>query len=483
MSAAAIAARLLFIVIHRIDSDEPQHLHVAWAWSRGLVQYRDVFDNHFPLLHLLFAPLMWVVPESSTVFLLMRLAIAPIALGAAWLLYALGRRVLDARAAAVAAITFSVMPPWLPKSVEFRNDTLWIFLWLAALALVAAPRKPALVWAGIAAALCVLASVKALPLLLAHALALSAQRNSISWKPALRVAAGAAIPLAAAAIFMAAHGALDEMLYGTLFFNASLPVHVGRRIGGVVAFVVLAPALALRGSRSVQIEKPLALHLALFALWYTVLLLCFWPIVTPRDFLPLVPLAALAIAGSRIAPAALLIAAILASAWYADLWRPADLARLRFVDDAVRLTAPDDYVFDLKGDAVFRRRPVYYIYDAVGRALTGNGTLPDHAPEHIVARGCCAAIADSTYIPPRTRAFLNAHFIPAGSLRVCGTVVRDGAFTIAVPQTYAVVGGHRVVVDGQSYRGPRFLTAGHHTLASSSDEPVTVIWWRAANTR
>lgn len=469
--------RLLFIFVHRIDSDEPQHLHVAWAWSRGLVQYRDVFDNHFPLLHLLFAPLMLVVPESSAVFLLMRLAIAPIALGAAWLLYAIGRQVIGARAAAVAAIVFSVMPSWLPKSVEFRNDTLWIFLWLAALAL-AVHRRPAL--AGIAAGLCLLASVKAVPLLLAHALVLTSQRDGVSSKSALRVAAGAAIPLAAAAVFMAAHGALDEMLYGTLFFNASLPVDAGRRICGVVAFTVLGPALALRGPRSVRIENPLALHLTLFALWYGVLLLCFWPILTPRDFLPLVPLAALAVAGSRIAPAALFIAATLTGAWYARLWRPADLARLRFVDAAVRLTAPGDYVFDLKGDAVFRRRPVYYIYDAVGRALTRNGTIPDLAPEQIVARGCCVAMADSSRIAPRTRTFLNAHFIDAGPLRVCGSIVRDGTFTIAVPQTYAVLSRDRVVIDGTPYRGPRFLTAGRHTLASSGDEPVTVIWWRAA---
>jgi hypothetical protein len=232
----------------------------------------------------------------------------------------------------------------------------------------------------------------------------------------------------------------------------------------------------------VRIENPLARHLALFAVWYTVVLLCFWPLLTPRDFLPLVPLAALALAATRIAPAVLVSAAILASVWYARPWRPVDIpSRSRFVDAAVRLTAPGDYVFDLKGDSVFRRRPVYYIYDSVGRALTGNGTLPDLAPEQIVARGCCAAIADWSHIPPRTRAFLNKHFIDAGPMRVCGTVVRDGTFTIAVPQTYAVAGGgDRVVIDGTPYRGPRFLAAGRHTLTSSGNEPVTVIWWRAA---
>jgi len=479
----AVAVRLLFVFLHPIDSDEPQHLHVAWAWSRALVQYRDVFDNHFPLLHLLFAPLMPFVPESSAVFLLMRLLIAPIAIGCAWILYCLGRDLIGTRGAAIAALTFSVMPPWLPKSVEFRNDTLWIFFWLAALALIAARRRPAYAAAGIAVALCLLTSVKAVPLLLAHLLALVSQRQAVSPKVALRVACGAAIPLAAIAVFMVANGALDEMLYATLFFNAAVPVDAGRRIVGAAAFAIIAPALALRRPRALS-EHPFALHLTLFALWYCVLLLCFWPILTPRDFLPLVPLAALVIGASRIvraAPAAMLIAATLASVWYARLWRPADVSRQRFVDAAARLTARDEYVFDMKGDAVFRRRPVYPIYDAVGRALTSNGTIPDRGPEQIAARGWCVAMEDSERIPPRTRAFLNEHFIDAGPLRVCGSIARAGMFTIAVPQTYAVLArdSSAVAIDGVPYRGPRFFAAGRHTLTTTRRQRVTVIWWRA----
>ena len=37
------------------DSDEPQHLHVVWAWTFGLLPYRDVFDNHSPLFQALSA--------------------------------------------------------------------------------------------------------------------------------------------------------------------------------------------------------------------------------------------------------------------------------------------------------------------------------------------------------------------------------------------------------------------------------------------
>ncbi len=485
---ASIAVRLFFVAALRIDSDEPQHLHVAWGWSRGFVQYRDIFDNHFPLLHLLFAPLMRLMPESSATLLWMRLAILPVAMACGWLIYRIGTPLIGRASAAIAACLFSVLPPWLPKSVEFRNDTLWIFFWLAALALLVGRRRPAYALAGIAAALCLLASVKALPLFLAHALALSSQRQSVGGKMLARVASGAAIPLLAAAAFFHVRGALDEMLYATLLYNGSVPVWAGRRIGGALAFAAIVPALALRTPRRASAVGPVAAHLAWVAVWYPLILLCFWPILTPRDFLPLVPLAALAIGGSRVGralPVAVFAAATLAAVVYARPWSSPDSSRASVVDAVAGLTDGDDFVFDLKGETVFRKRPVRTIYESVGRALTVNGTIPDRGPEEIVAHRCCVAVSDATFIPPRTRDFLNRHFIDRGALRVCGSVARGGAFTIAVPQVYAVIARHpsRVTIDGVPYRGPRFLTAGRHVIGgqpATGNGQLTVIWWRAA---
>ena len=73
----------------KVDSDEPQHMHVAWAWTQGMVQYRDVFDNHTPLFHLLTAPLVAMFGERPDIVPLMRLTMLPIAGGVlvmTWLL-------------------------------------------------------------------------------------------------------------------------------------------------------------------------------------------------------------------------------------------------------------------------------------------------------------------------------------------------------------------------------------------------------------
>jgi len=410
LAFTTIAVRCWFILRFRIDSDEPQHLHVAWAWTRGLVQYRDVFDNHLPLLHILFAPLMAIVPESSAVFLLARFAIAPFAIGAAWLLYVAARPLFGAQVAGTAALLFSVMPPWLPKSVEFRNDTLWIFFWLAAMTLVTRGRGHFL--AGVAMSFSLLASIKAVPLLLAHLLALFSERRSVSLREVMQFAAGFALPLAIAAAAFTSMSALDDMVREAILFNAAAPVAAARRIGGAVFFAFAASMFS--------VVKPRATHLTLFAVWYTLLLLCFWPILTPRDFLPLVPVAALAIA-LRLRTTVVLpvLVAIAASFVDARMWRPRDASRARFVDAVVRMTNPEDYVFDLKGDAVFRRRAVRYVYEDVGRALTANGTIADRGPEELAAARCCVAVKDSPHIPPRTRAYLNANFVDIGPLRVC----------------------------------------------------------------
>ncbi len=469
--AATLVVRAIFTIVRKIDSDEPQHLHVAWAWAKGLVQYRDVFDNHLPLLHLLFAPAMAIAPENSGVFLFMRAAIAPVAIACAYLFYLAVKPYYGTRIAAVAALTFSVSHPWLPKSVEFRNDTLWMFFWLAALVLFTRNRY---LLAGVAMSLSFLASVKAAPIVIAHALAFATQRRFPPLRETRSLLIGGALPPIVLCVTMFAFGAFDDMLYQTLLFNAAAPVPQWRRIAGVVCFLLVGASIFIfgRGKR----------HLTLFALWYVSLLLAFWPILTPRDFLPVMPVLALGIAlwfkQFLIAPVVL---AMIASAIDARIWRPRETYRERFVDAVVSTTAPGDYVLDLKGDAIFRRRPVKAIYEDVGRALTASGKIPDDGPKRIIETGTCTAIRDTSHLPPRTRAFLGRHFIRDGAVRVCGTRVLGSTFTIAVPQTYAVVARDpaRIRIDGIPYRGPRRLSAGRHRIDRGGNEAVVVIWSRA----
>src|SRR3989442_15352155 len=104
LSAAILSLRVAYAFAYPFDSDEPQHLHIAWAWTKGLLPYRDVFDNHAPLFHILSAPLIAVIGEDPRVLLFMRLAMLPVFAAALAGSYALGRRLFGARAGAWAAI-------------------------------------------------------------------------------------------------------------------------------------------------------------------------------------------------------------------------------------------------------------------------------------------------------------------------------------------------------------------------------------------
>src|ERR1051326_1859495 len=72
--ATAVAVRASLIFRYRFDSDEPQHMHVAWGWAHGLAQYRDVFDNHMPLFHLLSSPLFAATGDDPRLLFAARLS-------------------------------------------------------------------------------------------------------------------------------------------------------------------------------------------------------------------------------------------------------------------------------------------------------------------------------------------------------------------------------------------------------------------------
>src|SRR5438067_11393995 len=82
---------------YRVDSDEPQHLHVAWGWTAGLLQYRDLFDNHAPLFHMATAPILRLVGERPDVLLCMRAPMLLLFALVVWITYVLGTRLYSKR--------------------------------------------------------------------------------------------------------------------------------------------------------------------------------------------------------------------------------------------------------------------------------------------------------------------------------------------------------------------------------------------------
>src|SRR5882724_13306942 len=128
--ALMVVIRVVNILHYRFDSDEPQHLHVIWAWARGFVQYRDVFDNHMPLFHMMFAPIFGFIGDRATILYVMRFVQLPMYFVAAWCTYKIGTCLFSRRAGIWAVILAGLYTKYHFISLEFRTDNLWAPLWL-----------------------------------------------------------------------------------------------------------------------------------------------------------------------------------------------------------------------------------------------------------------------------------------------------------------------------------------------------------------
>lgn len=519
--ALMIMARVISAYTWRFDSDEPQHLHVIWGWANGLLQYRDLFDNHAPLFHILFAPVYRLFGERPDILVVMRLAAIPLFLAALWAIYLIGRALYSRQVGLWAAVFAGLYPKFFLTSLEFRADDLWIVPWLLAIAVLV--QKPVntrrLLLAGILLGATLSTSLKTSMLLLALALAatvlvffqrpaerLSASRYAAN---ALRLLAGmSVIPLALIAYFYAGHG-LSAMYYDVVQHNIVPGLghwkHFGNALRALIALpLVLWAALYLQRQPDVPSRQRNARTLVFLIFGLAVITLYgFWPLVTRQDYLPLIPLMAIIVVGQameRLSATlgqgerryryALVLAVVAVSefGWLAMKERAAhenQVQDYQLLAATLQLTRPSDELMDLKGETVFRRRPFFYVLEGVTRKRMQLGTIRDSIPEDIVRTKTTVAAADSAFFPPRGRQFINENFISVGPLRVAGQMLEqqqgDIAFNIQIPASYAVVAEHGDVsgwLDGTPYTGPRLLASGihHFRLNATPNDRLAVIW-------
>jgi len=488
IAAATLVLRALAFFRYRFDSDEQQHLHVAWAWTAGLVQYRDVFDNHAPLFHLLTAPILALAGERSDILLWMRAPILAVFALTLWATYAVGRELYDHRVGLWAAVLLSLFPPFFLKSLEYRPDTLWAALWMVTIVLLLRQRP---FWAGVVLGCAMTTSVRTALLLGSMLIALLIARIVWKWSPPgnwRSFAIGFAIVPAALATFFVLSGAWHDLVYCNVTFNANVyltrrNLWVGRAIFPFTFAAVLWAAWRYRAT-----THPWRSLLALVAGVYSVILAGFWVLISPRDFLSVMPIlaifaaAALTRSAKPIRAMAVVAIACVASLWYyADRFQNKTDWHITMMDQALRLSHPGETVIDLKGETIFRRRPFYYAFELITRAQIAHGILRDTVPEDVIRSRTYVAQADGPMWPPRARAFLSENFVNLGRLRAAGRWLgEDGSFTIAIPGRYVVLseaGIARGVLDGASHSAARELAAGAHRFdRATPGQSLCVVW-------
>jgi hypothetical protein len=489
-AAAALVLRAVALFRYRFDSDEQQHLHVAWGWTAGLVQYRDLFDNHAPLFHMLTAPILALLGERPDILLWMRLPMLALFAFVVWGTFALGRHLYDTRTGLWAAALLALFPPFFLKSLEYRTDNLWNAFWIAALLAVLVRRSAFLAGLFLGCALGV--SLKTSLLLITFAVAGSLlwwfvlDRKPVRF-PLHRFLAGFVLVPLALAIYFVSRGAWDALVFCNFTFNGNLALTRKNLWIGRAIFPFTFGALVWVAWRTRRTADPSRWFVAVACGVFTTVLAGFWILISPRDFLPLMPLAAIFAAATLVRtrrPAASLamtvVALCIALYYYADRFENNTDWHVTMMQQALRLTHPGEPLMDVKGETIYRRRPFYYPFELITRSQMAHGIIADTVAQDVIRSRTYVAQADGPMWPPAARAWLSANFVNMGRLRAAGQWLKpDGSFTIAIPGEYVVVDENGVapgVLDG-ARNGARVLASGSHMF---SGKPGACVVWAPA---
>jgi hypothetical protein len=524
-----IVSRVVLAWHQTIGSDEPQHAHVAWAWVHGLVQYRDIFDNHTPLFHLVSAPLVALIGERADILALLRCSSICFNLITLFLVQRVCTSLFSAQAGRLAVIGLAFFPPFYIDGAEFRTDVLWTTLWLAWIALVTSKMQldKRCFWGGLLLAACFAVSLKSVLLLLTvvvafvAALALSGRfRSPLRKMEPLAVFKGTVLALGGfsilAAILLCLFIALGA---GPAMYRCVIQHNLG---GDNVDFLYRL----IKGSRDPRFWFFLpALYFVLFALGrqsgsehrfrvafvvlfvgiYPLLLLGGWPVVTRQDFLPYYPLLFVClsplvvslwkylprpIASSRLGLICFAILFLGEAGWNVNILhrkRSPDPISADRIGEVLRLTKPGETVLDPKGDVVLRPRPIYDVLELFTMAQYRGHILADQIPEQLVAHHTMVAVRSDRY-PERTRRFLQENFIWSGRLLIAGFEIPENAgrpfqFHLSLGGTYVFLSnGHLLSgkLNGVSIPGKAEMQPGFFEFVpDTADWPVTIQWERA----
>ena len=477
-AAAAVLLRVVAVFRYRIDGDEPQHLHVVWGWTQGLLAYRDFFDNHMPLFHILCAPLLRVIGERPDALIAMRIAMVPLFAATIALTYRIAASCYGQRAAVWSAVTAALIPGYLLWSTEFRTDDLWTLFWLTSIAILVGGRLtlPRVAAGGFVLGLAGATSAKTTLLLLAVAIGAVAARQARPRNVVVFLLAFL-IPPAAIALYFASRGALQPFLYGAFSHNLLSRVRIWR----LGLFPILLTVIAFFGRRIA--DSPRRMFLFVTTHFYAAAMYCLWPLVEHEHWLPYFPLAAITIVPLlriRQIMAAVLIEILLVIG-IGQLWHDQTRPDLAVIEQTLALTRSGETVMDLKGETVFRDRAFFYVLEPLTKHRIRSGRIRNTIVDDMLRTGTMLVVQDHYGFPFATRKFLKRNYVSVGAVRVAGKTLEGSSFQIEVPGEYAIVAESGVfsgTLDGRPYSGPRRLEAGMHSIAPAG--LYAALWSRAA---
>ncbi|HEY3900612.1 MAG TPA: hypothetical protein VGM54_18535 [Chthoniobacter sp.] len=524
LALAILALRIVYVLHFRIDSDEPQHLHVVWGWTRGLLPYRDLFDNHAPVFQALCAPLFWLLGERADIILPMRLAMLPLFAVTIVCVLRIVVSFASPRVAVWSAGLAALYPIYFLNSVEFRPDQLWTAIWMVTLTVLVSGRPTVrrAFLAGVLLGLSFAVSMKSVLMLAALGsavlltfligLGIGGMRGRWSGlaKCAAAALAGMVIVPALVILIFIALGVGREMAYCILQHNILSGNTSPDSSSKLVLRIVCWLPVAIGGGIAIGLLKlpaPRRLRLCfsyLASAFYYIYLVSAWPVLTAEDFLPFAPAMALwsgplllwlydrglrALGASHPLTALPLLLCEVAGIFAIQLpWVDHAQHKIGLVADTLRLTTDRDLVMDSKGETIYRRRAYYYVLEKMTLARIKNGSISNDIIERLIDQR--VPLATLRRIPDNAKRFIQQNYVPiAWRLRVLGQEFPPRNqrphgpinITVRIPARYTFVtpdGPLPGKLDGVEINGPCDLEEGPHELTVSPQAlgKIVMIW-------
>lgn len=505
------ALRLAWLNAYPNNSDEAQHAHVAWAWTQGLLLYRDVFDNHGPLFSWLHAWALRLIGERADAITWLRLCMQAWYALALYAVWRMGRRLYTPNIAFYAMFIVALVPRFFLVSGQFRTDDMWMALWLAALAVVVAAPPRGWRWfvAGLLAGAALSVSQKTLVLLffagLAGVVVAWAHRSPRPKARARVIACGIVGLLFVPALFgawLAWRGDLGPAWYALVAYNTggAQKAYALPKLAIFLALSGLSIWLAFRHVRRMGREAfDWPVFLSLQAGLFLLLVWFVWPLITAQDFLPAIPPLVLVLSGAiarlpwlresamrRRALGKLVIGAELIALvttmppWVDRLARQRDELGM-----VLRYTAPADTVMDAKGDAIFRMRPYFPVIESMAMIRLREGSMADTIAEQLVRHRTMFVLRRR--LPAAADAFVEGNYLPAGDeVWMAGLSVPAGPgvrmIDVALPGSYVLTDGKALVaasIDGAAVGKEWELGVGRHRIDSDNGRKLYLVWRQA----
>jgi hypothetical protein len=327
-------------------------------------------------------------------------------------------------------------------------------------------------------------------------------------------ASALSVPTTIAAAF-AFYGIWPEFRYW-VFDNNIVPGVRNHPAWWVIIFAVGFPLVILGAHRIVGVTAGAETaarrsFVLVTAGFYITALLSFWPFLSGQDYLPFYPLASVIGTGAvlmvwdrwtrhcdipkiwRVVPILawfgvfeIVLALVINPLWKDEAKLESDLLR-----DTLKLTEPGDFVFDRKGETVFRQRCFYPVVETFTEERFRRGLMADNAIQRCIDTHTCVATLP-TKMPAATFRWVEQNYLPIGNkLRVAGVRLHsstDGKhfdFETVIPASYKIIardaGAVMGVLDGERYEGKeRFLSPGIHTFVQTSAGADLVVFWAQA---